>query len=295
MIPNRLYFSACFPDLPRPVEDVWETLVAVLMENRCLPKKFSMSQIAGHREEFHSRNDLILRPDEIRQIIVDRELNGFYVDTGHSNKSIHFYLADDKNAGGAANLNIRIWPKTKTPPSWNGLIEALLVQWPAIGAWQWNRLYGAWQNTVNPDIYTRNFGDIPANIEFYVIPGDGIAPDTHRIKMLNAPGRRKNILWGVDFRPTAEMWLGEHFWQYAKCTKDEAMAADFFLDVRDTPDFLYLKSWREAFTRPDGEQGRQQQRIWKLFFHEDCEWPPGSGGISDEPMYGPPELMPASG
>lgn len=35
-----------------------------------------------------------------------------------------------------------------------------------------------------------------------------------------------------------------------------------------------------------------QQRLWKLFFHEDCEWPPGSGTICDEPMYGPPELMP---
>jgi hypothetical protein len=29
-----------------------------------------------------------------------------------------------------------------------------------------------------------------------------------------------------------------------------------------------------------------------LFFQEDCEWPPGSGTICEEPMYGPPELMP---
>jgi hypothetical protein len=35
-----------------------------------------------------------------------------------------------------------------------------------------------------------------------------------------------------------------------------------------------------------------QQRLWKIFFQEDCEWPPGSGIICDEPMYGPPELMP---
>lgn len=96
----------------------------------------------------------------------------------------------------------------------------------------------------------------------------------------------------VYFYPTAEMWLGPHFWQYAKCTKEEALAADFFIEKRDTPNFLYLKSWPEPFTRPDGEQGRQQQRLWKLFFNEDCEWPPGNGGICDEPMYGPPELMP---
>lgn len=106
------------------------------------------------------------------------------------------------------------------------------------------------------------------------------------------PGRPKELIPTVYFYPTAEMWLGPHFWTYAKCTKEEAMEADFFIEKRNTPNFLYLKCWPEPFSRPDGEQGRQQQRLWKLFFNEDCEWPPGSGGICDEPMYGPPELMP---
>jgi hypothetical protein len=113
------------------------------------------------------------------------------------------------------------------------------------------------------------------------------------------PGRPKELFlepqtkWmNKRFYPTAEMWLGPHFWQYAKCTKEEALAADFFIEKRDTPHYLYLKSWPEPFTRPDGEQGRMQQRLWELFFHEDCEWPPGSGTICDEPMYGPPELWP---
>jgi hypothetical protein len=106
------------------------------------------------------------------------------------------------------------------------------------------------------------------------------------------PGRGKSLYPYSTFYPTAEMWLGPHFWQYAKCTKEEVLLADFFIEKRDAPHFLYLKSWPEPFTRPDGEQGRQQQRLWKLFFHEDCEWPPGSGIICDEPMYGPSELMP---
>jgi hypothetical protein len=96
----------------------------------------------------------------------------------------------------------------------------------------------------------------------------------------------------ATFYPTAEMWLGPHFWQYAKCTKEEALAAGFWLETRETPHFTYFKCWPTHFTRPDGDQGRMQQRLWKLFFHEDCEWPPGSGTICDEPMYGPPELMP---
>jgi len=106
------------------------------------------------------------------------------------------------------------------------------------------------------------------------------------------PGRGKVLLSQFYFYASAEMWLGPHFWQHAKCTKDEVLAADFFIEKRDTPHYLYLKCWPTPFTRPEGEQGRMQQRLWKLFFHEDCEWPPGSGTISDEPIYGPPELTP---
>ena len=90
----------------------------------------------------------------------------------------------------------------------------------------------------------------------------------------------------------ADLWLGPHFWDYAPCTKEEVLAADFFIEKRDTPHYLYLKSWPHPFTRPDGEQGRVQQKLWRLLFKEDCEWPPGSGGISEEPVGGPPELMP---
>ncbi len=106
------------------------------------------------------------------------------------------------------------------------------------------------------------------------------------------PGRPKELAQGVTFYPTAEMWLGPHFWSYAKCTKQEALAADFWLETRDTPHYTYFKCWPTPFTRPDGVQGRIQQRLWKLFFHEDCEWPPGTATISDEPMYGPRELWP---
>ena len=78
------------------------------------------------------------------------------------------------------------------------------------------------------------------------------------------------------------MWLGPDFWEGAACTRAEVFKADFFLEVREELGFLYLKSWPHAFNRPDGEQGRVQQKLWRLLFKEDCEWPPGSGGIRDE-------------
>ena len=119
-----------------------------------------------------------------------------------------------------------------------------------------------------------------------------LSSDREMVDISLNPGRMTELLVGVHFYPTAEMWLGPHFWQYAKCTKEEALAAGFWLETRDTPHYTYFKCWPEPLIRPDGEQGRMQQQLWKLFFHEDCEWPPGSGTISDEPVYGPPELMP---
>ena len=85
--------------------------------------------------------------------------------------------------------------------------------------------------------------------------------------------------------------LGRPSGDSLRAKKEDVIASDFFLEVLDTPHFLYLKSWSHPFTRPDGEQGRVQQKLWRLLFHEDCEWPPGSGGISDVPVGGPPELM----
>jgi hypothetical protein len=150
-------------------------------------------------------------------------------------------------------------------------------------------LYSGWQSCSRPDAYQRQYG----STEGFRFIADLPPPlsSIQRLDISKNPGSGRTIS-GETFVIAAEMWLGPHFWQYAKCTKEEAMAADFFIEKRDTPHFLYLKCWPEPFTRPDGEQGRMQQRLWKLFFQEDCEWPPGSGSICDEPMFGPPELMP---
>ena len=169
-----------------------------------------------------------------------------------------------------------------------------MVNNEAVGAWQWHVRYEAWQGASELHSFYENFyGAVPADARRSVLKSiDGIGPDRVFIDIKTNPGRTKELIPNIDFHPTAEMWLGPHFWKYAKCTKEEALAADFFIEMRDTPHYLYLKCWPQPFTRPDGKQGRIQQLLWKLFFHEDCEWPPGSGTICDEPMYGPPELMP---
>ncbi len=293
--PDRIHFSIAFPTTPQPVVEVWRRLSIFLEEQRCLPKIFAVQQIAGHREEFHSTERLNLSPAEFEELITNRELDGFFWDSGISGQMLSIRMLHAKTLGPQTVLGCHIDKIAKAPDSWKGLLEILLEDFPAIGAWQWGGLYGVWQrwNEVNSG-YLYYLGDPPLGYSKSFIKVESLTPQPDRVFIdiaLN-PGRAKELVPTVFFYPTAEMWLGPHFWQYAKCTKEEVLAADFFIEKRDTPHFLYLKCWSEPFSRPDGEQGRIQQRLWKLFFHEDCEWPPGSGMICDEPMYGPPELMP---
>jgi hypothetical protein len=149
-------------------------------------------------------------------------------------------------------------------------------------------LYNAWQNTKNIKSFENQFGSIDG---FKIVPLGPPPVDFPSLDILMNPGRE----WPdgiMDCCVNADMWLGPRFWEFAPCKKEEVMAADFFLEKREMPNCLYLKSWQHPFTRPDGEQGRIQQKLWRLLFHQDCEWPPGSGGISDEPIGGPPEFMP---
>jgi hypothetical protein len=222
----------------------------------------------------------------------------FSVGIAEKDPQMIFDLGVAWNGHDAATLSSRLSPFFVGDPlkekNWDLLFGSLLARWPSWGAWHFNQVYQWWQGAseVN-EFYSESYGPLPPGYRTHLEPSGSpwLAPK-RLIDLSMNPGRPHLLAPGVSFYPTAEMWLGPHFWQYAKCAKEEALAADFFLEKRDTPHFLYLKSWPTAFTRPDGEQGRMQQRLWKLFFHEDCEWPPGSGTICDEPMFGPPELMP---
>lgn len=296
--PNRVHFSISFTDIPDHLGDVWAFLVEFLKKNNCLPKVFEVSQIAGHAECQQSEQYLRLSSSEIEQLIIERRLNAFHVTTGHSSRSVAYWLSNGLNLNRHSKLFCQIGAQAKAPEDWRGLIEGLMNACPAIGAWQWTHMYRCWQwsDQIN-EYYEERWGQLPPGYKTHAVPVyPTLIPEPDRIfaDISQNPGRPKELVHGVTFYPTAEMWLGPHFWQYAKCTKDQALAADFWLETRDTPHYTYFKCWPTSFTRPDGEQGRMQQRLWKLFFHEDCEWPPGSGTICDEPMYGPPELMPQS-
>jgi hypothetical protein len=295
---NRVAFSISFPCIPRPVAGVWSHIYRFLKSNQCLPKGFSVSQMAGHPSEIQSEQPLKVDSRFVGALIESRKLTGFHVCSGNSRKKmIDFFLLGSRDGGHTYRLGSVVESEAKAPDDWRPLIESLITEFPAVCGLQQRSLYSMWQNQREiHQFYGELFGTLPpGSRQTTQKAGLSLTPQPDRVFVdisLN-PGRAKELDSEVIFIPTAEMWLGPRFWQYAKCSKAEVLAADLFIEKRDTPHYLYLKCWPRPFTRPDGEQGRMQQELWRLFFHEDCEWPPGSGIICDEPMYGPPELMPS--
>lgn len=285
--PSRIWFFISFPQIPSDVLGCWEILADYLYQYKAMPNWFRMSQIAGHSENQQSEQKLNLDPLDVPKVIESRHLTAFCVNTGYTERSVSYELQH-------GSFSCRIEDKAEAPDEWRQFIEAVASRFEIIGGWQPFWPYRTWQDLRQPsDFQWGGWGPFPPGYKMWHVPDKyGIGPGQTLFDPSKNPGRTKTADDRSIFFPTAEMWLGPHFWQYAKCTKEDVLAADFFLEKRDTPRFLYLKCWPEPFTRPDGEQGRMQQRLWKLFFHEDCEWPPGSGTISDMPVYGPPELMP---
>ncbi|NJK93270.1 MAG: hypothetical protein HC904_16545 [Blastochloris sp.] len=76
--------------------------------------------------------------------------------------------------------------------------------------------------------------------------------------------RRDSYCEGVS----AEMWLGEAFWQYASCTKEDVIKTDW-LKVENRDSHLHIEAWHEPFTSADGEQGEVQRKLLKLLFDLD--------------------------
>jgi hypothetical protein len=285
--PQRKFVYISFTQMPKDVGGFWEVLSECLKEQEALPQMFRLSQIAGHAASQQSEEDFRATPAEIPDTIAKRGLTGFSVNTGYDPTSVSYRLHQ-------FSFHCGIDDSDNALNSWRNFIERIGSRFPTIGSWMPFWLYHGWQNLQSPIDYSRGtYGQLPPGFKQEHEPDKyGIGPGQTLFKDPMNPGRAKVVDHRCIFYPTAEIWLGPHFWPYAKCSKEEALAADFWLETRDTRHYTYFKCWPTPFTRPDGEQGRMQQRLWKLFFQEDCEWPPGSTTISDEPMYGPRELWP---
>lgn len=284
-----LFFDAAGDQCRLPLADIWEKIVEHLRRFDCCPNMFSLSMNPEDGISDLKFDDLT--PVGVRQHLASHKYGGFQVNTHkYQRKTFIIALGVHRHTPDPPQVDIVADVRLKFPPSWNALIETLAEVFPLRSACQYDFLYESWQGTGRLDQWKESWGPVPPYKQRTQKLAGIDTPLVWLDNFLN-PGRSVTRDWKRQ-SVAAEMWLGPGFWSYAPCTKEEVLSADFFLEKRDTPHYLYLKSWPHPFTRPDGEQGRVQQKLWRLLYKQDCEWPPGSGGISDVPVGGPPELMP---
>ena len=292
---SRISMAISFPEFPAPMSALWELLASYLDQYGCLPRKWMVLDPTANPDKYIPLADVTSAVDRIQTVIGRQRFTvmTFYPKGTEISFALSHSLHPATKEPDGFHLGLTYGKGTTVPPGWNGLIEAIMERFPSYGGRQWSTPYVAWQGCGEEDSYARFFGPVPKGFRRRQGPSlDGMTPGRILLDTSKNPGRFPSGPSNRFRAAPADLWLGPHFWDYAPCTKEEVLAADFFLEKRDTPHFLYLKSWPHPFTRPDGEQGRVQQKLWRLLFHEDCEWPPGSGGISDVPVGGPPELMP---
>lgn len=291
-----------FPGVLSPIGNVWRCIADALEEAGTLEPELNLRVSDARPPNFNCepmRNFPRQSPLQIGAKLDAVEPLAFEVGAQGDGKLMFFSIEILWDGTDPASISTVFTPSfirdPLGPKGWDALFETMLTRWASWGAWRFDDHYLDWQSASEAsDVYEECYGVLPPGYRIWSEPsGSPWLSPKRRIDISLNPGRPYMLAPGVSFYATAEMWLGPHFWQHAKCSKDEALAAPFWLETRDTPQFTYFRFWPSAFTRPDGEQGRMQQRLWKLFFHEDCAWPPGSRMISEDPMYGPKKLWPA--
>ncbi len=283
----ELVFDAVGPQTTLPLAKIWSLTVDYLRHFEACPPRMNLHT---YSPEWVQQDEYKLTPEQIYERLLKQAFAGFTTDTVHRPTTFQIWLSVHRFTPHPTSLEIMASPGMKFPSTWNNLIQSISELCPIRVARQFEFIYDKWQFANRLDLWRKSYGPVPPYQQTTkTIPGVGITEvwlDTSK-----NPGRTVDHEYN-HYYVAAEMWLGPGFWAYAACTKEEVLAAAFFIEKRDTPHYLYLKSWPHPFTRPDGEQGRVQQKLWRLLYHQDCEWPPGSGGISDVPVGGPPELMP---
>ncbi len=211
-------------------------------------------------------------PDEALEVVSKLRTNTFRFryDVGGSSQGIGLIPQPGMKQYYCFNIGTQI--PEMMPPSWSPLIELLTRTVRLALAGTHNPAYIGWQRCADAEYYSKRYGSIEGFRRMPLLPPP--LDDVQRLDVSNNPGRFDSVNGGPAF-VCSDLWLGPTFWDYAPCLKEEILAQPW-LELRETPDFLYIKSYPEPFTRPDGEQGEIQRRLWQILFHSDCRWPPNS-------------------
>lgn len=217
---------------------------------------------------------LTARPDEVAAFLVRHEVASFTLryDVGEQpQQRISFGAA--LGCPRYASFDMAAKTRELAPHDLASFIELMARSTHLAIAAVYDRNYMSWQRCSDPERYLANYGPIDQFRILHPMP-----PPLHDLKKLDIsrnPGRYDSVSGGPALA-CADLWLGPAFWNHAACQKQDLLAQRW-LEIRDTEHFLYIKSYPEPFTRPDGQQGEIQRRLWQLLFCSDSWWPPEQG------------------
>ena len=269
----------CFFEEPRASGVLLlQAAVDLLGQHHLEPEHFTIEPGHGSRRsrrppvKKYSKSQIV---EEVRLDRFEEEIGeGFIVQAQYEEKQLQIHLSPAYARSPFQDFGITGHLSSRSP-----FASALILETSHYGsialAGLYNGDYASWQRCNRLNGYLRKYGPNPGFAEIR-------AENAHQSSILLDVSKNPGRLTSVNKMPAwvcADMWLGPRFWKYAPCTKEQVLKEPW-IKVEDAVHYLYLKAHPDPFTMPNGEQGRIQRRLWNLLFHQDCEWPPRSGGVA---------------
>lgn len=267
----------CFLDPRNLATTIWEVAADFLTKEGIAVDRYVMTVPEFIEKPAQQRT---VTTQQALEILRELRCNRFILryDEGSDSQNIHFSAPGRDQRCQIFSVGSSI--DTLVPSSWVPLVEALARTGRLAIAGTSDAHYSRWQGCTDPVWYSKNYGSTAGFRITRPFP-----PPLDHIEKLDItvnPGRFDSCGHGAAF-VRADMWLGPAFWDYVPCKKAEVLAQPW-LRVHETPHFLRINAYPEPFTRPDGEQGEIQRRLWRLLFHSDCQWPPSHPAASGSPV-----------
>jgi hypothetical protein len=273
-----MFLRGTFEAAAAPDKILWTATKQLLSDRGLLHSKYLVRD-TGTRAKRWKGQDRELTPDELAQDLEIGPLDGFLLHTIQGAIPAYclaLYAGKETQENRLFGFGGSQETQSEVVANHSGsFVQMLASNTNLVLAWRSSTNYHGWMNQTDIKQYERLFGSVTG---FRTKPFSRPPLDFPVLDISLNPGREE-ITPHYHRTVAANMWLGPGFWNHAPCTKAELLKEPW-VEVEDTEHYLYLKAYPEPFTRPDGEQGRIQRRLWNVLFHQDCEWPPGSGSIA---------------
>jgi len=249
--------------------EVWASAIDFFRQAGILHTEYSLTFPALVRKGGPA---LVVSSEEALAVLQEESPTMFTLGHDAGNASQRIMLSPMSGSRRFYNFHVGSSEPTWMPTTWAPLIESMAQTFALAIASSIDAHYAGWQSCNDPEYYAHTYGSIEGFRVLRPLP-----PPHHDVERLDIslnPGRFDTCNGGPAF-VKADLWLGPCFWDYAPCRKEEVLTQRW-LKVRETEHFVHINAYPEPFTRPDGEQGEIQRKLWRLLFHSDCQWPPGS-------------------